>query len=359
MNKPFSVYLDLLRLVAACVVFAHHLDFTTIGTGADGLLQNEASTYLPFALGHKVVVVFFVLSGYVITYVASERERGLSEFALARVARVYSVVLPAVALTICVDLSLIVAGKAQHVPLYQYVGFWKYLPFSLLFMNQLWFLNEGTFSDGAFWSLCYEVWYYVLFAALFYGQGLGRWVLGAAVLLVMGPKLWALFPNWLLGAAAYKLSGRLQLGVTPARWLLGVSTVALVAVLGFDVFGGVDRWVDDLSGHWISANLALSQWFAGDMLTGVVCAVNIIAARFARPEFGAFAAPIRLLASYSFTLYLTHGPLLEFWSWQFDLGRLPLLVIVSACVIVLGMFTEHQKDRLKRWLGRCLALATA
>jgi peptidoglycan/LPS O-acetylase OafA/YrhL len=45
--------------------------------------------YLPFAVGHKVVVVFFVLSGYVITYVACERERGLRDFVLARVARIY------------------------------------------------------------------------------------------------------------------------------------------------------------------------------------------------------------------------------------------------------------------------------
>jgi peptidoglycan/LPS O-acetylase OafA/YrhL len=358
MNKPFSIYLDLLRLVAACVVFGHHLDFATFG-GVDSIFQREESTHLPFAIGHKVVVVFFVLSGYVITYVACERERGLSEFVLARVARIYSVALPAVALTICIDLSLIAAGKSQHIPLYQYAGFWKYLPLSLLFMNQLWFLNEGTFSDGAFWSLCYEVWYYALFAALFYGQGLGRWLLGGAIALVMGPKLWALFPIWALGAIAYKLGGRMQIGVVRARWLLGCSTVVLIVVVAFDVLNGLDSWADGLSGQWISTHLGLSQWFVGDTLIGALCAINMHAARFARPGFGAYAAPIRLLASYSFTLYLAHGPLLEFWSWHFGLGKLSLLVVVSFCVVVLGMFTEHQKDRIRRWLGRWLALALA
>ena len=62
-------------------------DFATFG-GVDSVFQHDRSTYLPFALGHKVVVVFFVLSGYVITYVACERERGLRDFVLARVARI-------------------------------------------------------------------------------------------------------------------------------------------------------------------------------------------------------------------------------------------------------------------------------
>jgi peptidoglycan/LPS O-acetylase OafA/YrhL len=358
MNKPFSVYLDLLRLVAACAVFAHHLDFATFG-GIDSVFQHDQSTYLPFALGHKVVVVFFVLSGYVITYVACERERGLRDFALARVARIYSVAVPAIILTICVDLTLIAVGKSQHIPMYQYVGFWKYLPLSLLFMNELWFLNEGTFSDGAFWSLCYEVWYYVLFAALFYGQGVSRWLIGGAIVLVMGPKLWALFPVWALGGIAYKLGGRMRLGAVPARWLLGCSTVALIVVISCDVFTGVDHWVDDLSGHWITAHLGLANWFVSDALIGIICAINMLAAKFAQLDFGAFAAPIRLLASYSFTLYLTHGPFLEFWSWHFGLSKLSLLVVVSFCVIILGIFTEHQKNRLRRWLDHWLALAPA
>jgi len=358
MNKQLSVYLDLLRLVAACVVFAHHLDFTTFG-GVNGFLHSEYSTYLPFLIGHKMVVVFFVLSGYVITYVACERERSLGTFALARIVRIYSVALPAIVLTIGIDLSLIAVGKAQHIPLYQYAGFWKYLPLSLLFLNQLWFLNESTFSDGAFWSLCYEVWYYILFAAVFYGQGWRRWLLGGGIALVMGPKLLALFPLWVLGAIAYRFGGRIGLSVAPARWLFGCSGIVLIGVIGFDVLGGLDVGVDALTGGWISAHLGLSQWFLSDIAIGAICAVNMAAARFARLEFGTLATPIKLLASYSFTLYLTHGPLLEFWSWHFNLSRPALLVVTSGCVFAIGLVTEQQKDHLKRWLSRWLALAPA
>ena len=358
MNKPLSVYLDLLRFVAACGVFAHHLDFTIFG-GVDSFLKPEENDLPALLLGHKMVVVFFVLSGYVITYVACERERTLAEFALARVVRIYSVALPAIALTICVDASLIAAGKAHLVPVYQYAGFWKYLPLSLLFLNQLWFLNENTFSNGAFWSLCYEVWYYALFAAFFYGTGRLRWLSCGVIALVMGPKILALFPLWLLGALAYKLGGRIQMGIVPARWLLAGSAMVLGALIVFDVLGGLDSRANDLSGGWINAHLGLSHWFLSDTIIGAVCAINMLAARFAQVTFGVLAAPIKMLASYTFSLYLTHGAFLPFWSWHFGLNRPALIVLVGLSVLAFGTVTEHQKDHLKRWLGHRLAMTQA
>ena len=48
-----------------------------------------------------------MLSGYVISYVAVELEFTLWEFAISRIARVYSVVIPALALTVLVDLLFI------------------------------------------------------------------------------------------------------------------------------------------------------------------------------------------------------------------------------------------------------------
>ena len=61
---------------------------------------------IPFHAGHSAVVIFFVLSGYVITYVASERETTLRDYALSRCARIYAVAVPTLLLTIVLDLFL-------------------------------------------------------------------------------------------------------------------------------------------------------------------------------------------------------------------------------------------------------------
>jgi peptidoglycan/LPS O-acetylase OafA/YrhL len=45
--------------------------------------------------GHQAVMVFFVLSGYVICNVADTRETDVCSFLVARLARLWSVLLPA------------------------------------------------------------------------------------------------------------------------------------------------------------------------------------------------------------------------------------------------------------------------
>src|SRR4051812_31237259 len=191
MSRGFSCYLDLVRIVAALLVFLHHLslDFGCYVPGAGCAL-------VPFHAGHSAVVLFFVLSGYVITYVAHERERTLSAFALARIARIYSVAVPVLALVMALDGLAYATGHTAGVPWYQYQSAWKYLALSLTFTTDHWVLAENAFSLGAWWSVAYEVWYYVLFAAAFYGRGVWRWILPVAVAAFMGPKLLAMLPLW-------------------------------------------------------------------------------------------------------------------------------------------------------------------
>ena len=54
-------------------------------------------------LGNDAVMVFFVLSGFVIAYVANSKEKTIESYFISRFARLYSVVLPALILTIIFD----------------------------------------------------------------------------------------------------------------------------------------------------------------------------------------------------------------------------------------------------------------
>ncbi|UUZ51422.1 hypothetical protein LP420_19440 [Massilia sp. B-10] len=80
---------------------------------------------------------------------------------------------------------------------YQLLKPWIYLPLHTLFMGELWTLTETPPWLVPYWSLGFEVWYYVLFGVMVYARGLRRVLLGGLVLLIMGPKLWLLLPVWL------------------------------------------------------------------------------------------------------------------------------------------------------------------
>lgn len=345
MSREFSAYLDLIRLMAALIVFCHHilLQFGCYESSSCGF----APIIIPFHAGHIAVVFFFVLSGYVITYAASERELSLIDFSISRFARIYSVAVPAIVLVMGIDILLTSAGKADGMPIYQYHGLWKYLPMFLTFTNDFWFLREPTFSDVPFWSLGYEVWYYVAFAAFFYSSRRSRWAYVLLIFLLIGPKLWVMFPIWAMGSLLYRLHRKVTMGVAPARIVLGFTIAVLVIAVELNLTVPIDRLADNLSAGWVSHHLRFSQWFAGDTLIAVAFAANLFAARYARLGFPRLISPIRILASFSFTLYLTHWPLLEFWRAYAGFRMPETIFAVSCCVGLLGLVTERQKDWLR------------
>jgi peptidoglycan/LPS O-acetylase OafA/YrhL len=94
MNKTTSVYLDLIRFLAGLAVLLGHASYARF--------RGEWLQGIGF-LKHDAVIVFFVLSGYVIAYVATHKEDDIIDYSISRFARLYSVVLPALLLTVFLD----------------------------------------------------------------------------------------------------------------------------------------------------------------------------------------------------------------------------------------------------------------
>lgn len=95
MNKNFSLYLDIVRFVAALAVFLDHLSSKPF---TENVLFHAFGLY-----GQLAVIVFFVLSGYVIAFVTATKELDAKSFFVARVSRIYSVVILALILTLLLD----------------------------------------------------------------------------------------------------------------------------------------------------------------------------------------------------------------------------------------------------------------
>jgi len=173
-------------------------------------------------IGNEMVIVFFVLSGYLVggSVLNSLRRRtwSWSTYLIKRLSRLWIVLLPALVLGLAVDLAGVHffggAGSIYNGPPQQSMvdqGIQARMHWSLLWGNMV-FL-QGIFvpllgTNDSLWSLANEFWYYIAFPAMLvpFTKGIGpvtRW-LGAAVFLMVactvGPAIGLLFPIWILGA---------------------------------------------------------------------------------------------------------------------------------------------------------------
>jgi peptidoglycan/LPS O-acetylase OafA/YrhL len=353
MNKQFSLYLDIVRFSAAMlVVLAHFCQ--------RGVVSDEVQRFLP-QLGREAVVVFFVLSGFVIGYTTSVKSLTLRQYAAARCARIYSVALPILLITLlAVAFAVLVCGKSVAGS-YQLNKLYLYLPLHLLFAGELWHLTETPPWLLPYWSLGYEVWYYVLFGALFYARGKARIALVLALLAVMGPKLWLLLPVWMSGLLLYRQ--RLHLGVTPARlgWALTILALVLYKASGSDL---MLRALGSAIWPFPGFKLGSADRYLADYVVGTLVFLNFLFAREADFSMPArLAALVRTLAAYTFTLYLIHTPVMGMWeafyahdnsSWR-DIAALGLCIAL-ACYLA-GFVTERRRGWFRQRFERLFTLA--
>ncbi len=198
-----SLLLDLVRFTAALMVVAGHLTHLELHTG-----MHERQI-----LGDLAVPVFFVLSGFVIRLITRAREHNLRAsrhtflraFLIDRAARIYSVVLPAMLLTLLVTAAVrgidpagfaaYWAGTSNHAALR--------ILLNLTFLSQSWGHNTIPFLNTPFWSLSYECLYYVGFALLMFLRGGKRIVALLLWALATGPQVLFLLPVWAFGCVVY------------------------------------------------------------------------------------------------------------------------------------------------------------
>jgi peptidoglycan/LPS O-acetylase OafA/YrhL len=310
-------------------------------------------------LGNDAVMVFFALSGFVIAHVAHERERSPADYAVSRLARLYSVVVPAVMLTVLAD----VLGVLLDPALYGANWFtadrpaWR-IAANLLFVNELWFGSVRLFSNVPFWSLGYEFWYYVLFGLLLFLRGRRRLAAVAGWACLVGPKILLLLPVWLLGVWVYRCSRDAALA---PRAGLAMAAVGALGYGAFRAFGGAAA-LDGVTNAWLGpqavAALGFSKWFLASYVIGGFVALHLVGVAAAAPLLERWlpARPIRYAASFTFALYLFHYPLLHLYAAALEHAGLETwrgAVVIPATLMtvwLLGLVTERRKAGLKRWL---------
>lgn len=332
MAPTVSCFLNLLRFGSAVGVVLVHMGTTGFSTFPG----------LPLRFGHLCVVVFFVLSGYVIAYTTAARKRSGLDYAIARLSRIYSVLLPA----LLISALLLVVGRALAADYYQrFDRGHEVLRFALSLANlqESWWFSAAPPTNSPLWSLAYEFWFYVLFGVFhFVGSRPLRLALLVGCGLLAGPKPLLLLPVWLLGVACYNLGDRFRCSPTVAR--LGL--VAAAAGLGGLGWSGAD-----LPFPVGSPPFYFSNAFVSDFAVGVTIALMILLIRDAIPEIsppGRLVSFVRVGADASFSLYVLHHPVLVFLAATLVYNRngwLPAAVGLAAVLAVAFGFSAITERR--------------
>ena len=172
-----SLMLDIIRVSASVVVAFGHLTQPYFSTG-----WRDLTTF-----GQCAVAIFFILSGFVIREVTTSRASTLRGYVGDRLSRVYSVAVPALLITMVTD------GVAHSINPTFYrtvVAFyhhpWQPILVNLAFCGQIWNHLVDPLSNSPYWSVNYEVAYYLAYGFFFYLTGVTRWFAIAVLCLAVG-----------------------------------------------------------------------------------------------------------------------------------------------------------------------------
>ncbi len=345
-TKPLSLWLDLIRAIAALVVVVGHAHQLGMYTG-----------FYPFTISLQLnaVVVFFVLSGLVIASSSDAEGQTLASFAAARLARILPVALPVLALSYGLAEYCSAQGFAPS-PMGGDPGVISPMRtlYAALFLSES--LSSGLAINPPYWSLCYEVWFYTMFGIATFLKGATRIIALIIACAIAGANILLLLPAWLAGVYLARMKTFAAITPTQARLRITLALTALfvacvIAPAFATVFWKIATW-----------DLGQSHYAPSYILLAFCCAYGLTGLRALlgseNTSLERFAKPIRWTADMSFSLYLLHWPLLTVLraNGVSAGGNLfGFFAIIAAVVAVSGVFaalTEHRRRPLRKALER-------
>ena len=149
MNKILEF--EFLRGIAAFYVFFHHTLFQF------NIVEKNSLFGKLFSFGQEAVMLFFLLSGYVIALSLIKKDYSFSEYLKHRFLRIYPILL----FVMIVSIILKFLTNDLNIDFYSFI-------INLLMLQDIGSLKPGTFAEpflgnSPLWSLSYEWWFYMIF----------------------------------------------------------------------------------------------------------------------------------------------------------------------------------------------------
>jgi peptidoglycan/LPS O-acetylase OafA/YrhL len=335
--------LESLRGFAAFYVVLHHLS---------RVFLPHRWYRLPFVFGPEAVIVFFLLSGFVIYYAShvNPLDLRLRNYSVKRIRRIYPIFLCALAVAYVCQ-SIVV--RSWFVP------DWKMLGGNLAMFQGI---SIDPFYDGPLWSLSYEWWFYVLFFLVvkleskpqrrrFWAAGISLAGLGSALLFMNQASLFMLyFMIWWCGAEL----ARQYLDEGRITWrgqrfpLLAMTCLSILSLL---------LVLRARREHLPLSFIEFPVLFARHLFSAVLLIIIGIAwykKRFI--GFNSLLGRFAILAPISYGIYVLHAPILYAVASFAPDRAVPLkLVLIWLLLLPLAYLLEVQlQRRINRWSNRFL-----
>jgi peptidoglycan/LPS O-acetylase OafA/YrhL len=365
-----SAHLDLIRAAAASAVMWGHLR-TLFFVDFQHLRHSDAVLkviYFLTGFGHQAVIVFFVLSGFLIsaTVIKSHASGTLSwpDYAINRLVRLYVVLAPGLLFGLLWDKTGSSLFASTGLYLYPLDGLGPGIAEAQMtfgnFFGNLFFLQTiicPTFGSNApLWSLANEFWYYVLFPVVLCAglawtrhrvrRAIALTLLAFCFVVFLGSERLIGFLIWMTGCALLVAYSKIRL---PANgWLFVCGLLAYLALIGC----------------LIAARSGRSAVFGSDLAVWIACSLflfSLLQLEF-EPHYSYYSRTAHLFAGFSYSLYVLHFPLLLFlraWivpskRWQPDAAHLFCALIVGATVLgfawLVAVFTENKTHLVRSWI---------
>lgn len=368
-NSMQSLLMNLLRGLASLQVAAAHLRAETLPglreLADPGLLYTALAFFTGFA--HQAVMVFFLISGWLVGGSLLNKigqPRAIRSYAIDRVSRLWTVLVPALLLALVIGLA---TGAATFAPAgFDAAGEFSAGDFGGNLLGLQTIVVDRFGGNYPLWSLANETWYYIQFPLLLLilsSRSLAQQTLCAALLAMtisfLPQVLTLYFGIWLLGAAFSRIRVDSSVG---ARILL----LALTA--GVSVYYRLTGVNDDI----------LPESFGQDLICALPIVILLAAMHGPLPAGAHWLRQVgrcgKWLSEFSFTLYVVHVPLINLLQYvgQQHFGRrqlnparwrelalyfaaLALMLIVS---YLLYLVFERNTYRVRRFIKqRLLPLA--
>jgi peptidoglycan/LPS O-acetylase OafA/YrhL len=364
-HSVHSLLISLMRGLAAVQVAAAHLRsemFPGLKGMADPPLYYQL---LAFATGfaHQAVVVFFLISGWLVGGSLLNRigqPGALLSYAIDRATRLWTVLVPALCLMLAVGIFITEADPSQAD--FAAVNEYSAASFAgnLLGLQTVLVKNFG--GNYALWSLANESWYYVQFPLLllvFMARSRLRQVAAATALVLIAGALPATITLylalWLLGALISRVRIECGNGLRVALVLIGLCCSVYFRMHGSN---------DDLTFESFLQDLVYS-------LPLLIILASLQRPLLLRSAFSRGVAKLaNLLSEFSFTLYVTHIPMIKLLRYlglqEFGRSRLAvdapvdyavylgmLLAVLGGAYLSYRLFEAHT-FRIRRAIKRAV-----
>ena len=314
--KSYNPWFDLFRGLAAFLVCIGHVrnafwvDYGEIQLRA----WWHAPAYLITGFGHQAVIVFFVLSGFLVggSVLVKKESFFWIDYFSSRLVRLWVVLIPALIFTAACDyLTIRIQPDAFNGEL---SSLWNSGPSTLEGFGVLAFTGNILFlqtilvpvfgSNGPLWSLANEFWYYCIFPLFVFGLNgaknsssisrLSKLLLAFAICAWLPRDIFLYFAVWLMGVAAFALTRKYSRKYHSL--LVLVCAVLLVFAL--------------IAAKAATKNENLLIW--SDVLIGVLFSFLVVAMNGYKNHWigrGLLGRCIKLTSDFSYSLYLFHFPL--------------------------------------------------